>query len=114
MRKAGEYYYHRFYDHEADLNTANPAVRAEIEKIIKTWVQLGVSGFRVDALPFVISTKGPGVQAFGDCPEYVLEMRQVLSWQRGDAVFMAEANVSPDQVPIYFGEGEGSTSTRGA
>ena len=89
---AGEYYYHRFYNHQPDLNTGNPEVRGEIEKIIKTWLQLGVSGFRVDALPFTISTKGPGSQAFGDHPEYLVEMRQVLSWGRGDAVFMAEAN----------------------
>jgi maltose alpha-D-glucosyltransferase/alpha-amylase len=87
------------------LNTGNPEVRAEIERIIKTWLQLGVSGFRVDALPFVITTKGPGSTAFGDCPEYLVEMRQVLSWGRGDAVFMAEANLPPDQVPMYFGEG---------
>jgi maltose alpha-D-glucosyltransferase / alpha-amylase len=103
---AGEYYYHRFYDHQPDLNTGNPEVRAEIEKIIKTWLQLGVSGFRVDALPFVITTKGPGSTAFGDHPEYLVEMRQVLSWGRGDAVFMAEANLPPDQVPMYFGEGD--------
>jgi maltose alpha-D-glucosyltransferase/alpha-amylase len=103
---AGEYYYHRFYDHQPDLNTGNPQVRAEIEKIIKTWLQLGVSGFRVDALPFVITTKGPGSTAFGDHPEYLVEMRQVLSWGRGDAVFMAEANLPPDQVPMYFGEGD--------
>lgn len=103
---AGEYYYHRFYDHQPDLNTGNAEVRAEIEKIIKTWLQLGVSGFRVDALPFVITTKGPGSTAFGDCPEYLVEMRQVLSWGRGDAVFMAEANLPPDQVPMYFGEGD--------
>jgi maltose alpha-D-glucosyltransferase/alpha-amylase len=103
---AGEYYYHRFYDHQPDLNTGSPKVRAEIAKIIKTWVQLGVCGFRVDALPFVITTKGPGSTAFGDCPEYLVEMRQVLSWGRGDAVFMAEANLPPDQVPMYFGEGD--------
>ena len=103
---AGEYYYHRFYHHQPDLNTGNPEVRREIEKIIKTWLQLGVSGFRVDALPFVISTKGPGSKAFGDCPEYLVDMRQVLSWGRGDAVFMAEANLPPDQVPMYFGEGD--------
>jgi maltose alpha-D-glucosyltransferase/alpha-amylase len=104
--EADEYYYHRFYDHEPDLNTSNPEVRAEIERIIKTWVQLGVCGFRMDALPFVISSKGPGIEAFGDIPEYLVEMRQVLSWQRGDAVFMAEANVAPDQVALYFGEGD--------
>jgi maltose alpha-D-glucosyltransferase/alpha-amylase len=105
-RKAGEYYYHRFYSHQPDLNTGNPNVRAEISRIIKAWVQLGLSGFRVDALPFVISTKGPGSTAFGDCPEYLIEMRQALQWQRGDAVFMAEANLPPDQVPMYFGEGD--------
>jgi maltose alpha-D-glucosyltransferase / alpha-amylase len=103
---AGEYYYHRFYDHQPDLNTGNPAVRDEIDRIMKTWLQLGVSGFRVDALPFVISTKGPGSTAFGDCPEYLVDMRQTLSWQRGDAVFMAEANLPPDQVSLYFGEGD--------
>ena len=103
---AGEYYYHRFYDHQPDLNTGNPAVRAEIARIIKAWVQLGVSGFRVDALPFVISTKGPGSTAFADRPEYLIDLRQVLSWQRGDAVFMAEANLPPDQVSMYFGEGD--------
>ncbi|HWQ55721.1 MAG TPA: hypothetical protein VN442_18690 [Bryobacteraceae bacterium] len=65
-----------------------------------------MSGFGVDALPFVITTKGPGSTAFGDCPEYLVEMRQVLSWARGDAVFMAEANLPPDQVPMYFGEGD--------
>jgi maltose alpha-D-glucosyltransferase/alpha-amylase len=104
--QAGEYYYHRFYDHQPDLNTGHPAVRAEIARIMKTWVQLGVCGFRVDALPFIITTKGPGSTAFGDCPEYLIDMRQELSWQRGDAVFMAEANLPPDQVPMYFGEGE--------
>ncbi len=104
--EAGEYYYHRFYSHQPDLNTGNPEVRAEIARIIKTWVQLGVSGFRVDALPFVITSKGPDVEAFGDHPEYLIEMRQVLSWSRGDAVFMAEANLPPDQVSMYFGNGE--------
>lgn len=104
--EAGEYYFHRFYEHQPDLNTGNPKVRAEIARIIKAWVQLGVCGFRVDALPFVISTKGAGSTAFGDCPEYLIGMRQVLSWQRGDSVFMAEANLPPEQVPMYFGEGD--------
>ena len=103
--EAGAYYFHRFYDHQPDLNTSNPKVRAEIARIIKAWVQLGVCGFRVDALPFVISRKGPGHNTLGDCPEFLIDLRQVLSWQRGDAVFMAEANLPPEQVPMYFGEG---------
>lgn len=100
------YYYHRFYSHQPDLNTSNPAVRREIEKIIGCWTQLGVSGFRVDALPFIISTKGPDKIAFGDRPDYLIDMRQCLSWNRGDAIFMGEANLPPEQVPMYFGEGD--------
>ena len=103
---AKRYYYHRFYWHQPDLDTGNPAVRNEIDKIIKCWLQLGVSGFRVDALPFIITSKGPGKSGFGDCPEYLVAMRQCLSWHRGDAVFMGEANLPPEQVPMYFGEGD--------
>lgn len=53
-RHSGSYYYHRFYDFEPDLNSGNPAVRAEIKKIVAFWLQLGVAGFRMDAAPFVI------------------------------------------------------------
>ena len=58
---AKEWYFHRFYDFQPDLNTSNPAVQAEILKIMGFWIQLGVSGFRMDAVPFVISTKGADV-----------------------------------------------------
>ena len=105
-KEAKMYYYHRFYSHQPDLDTGNPAVRNEIDKIMTCWLQLGVSGFRVDALPFLITSKGPGKTGFGDCPEYLVDMRQCLSWHRGDAVFMGEANLPPEQVPIYFGEGD--------
>ena len=59
-RWRGEYYFHRFYEFQPDLNTANPAVQAEILKIMGFWLQLGVSGFRMDAVPFVIAEKGAG------------------------------------------------------
>src|SRR3954452_3104795 len=55
---AKEYYFHRFYRFQPDLNTSNPLVQAEILKIMGFWIQLGVSGFRMDAVPFVIGTKG--------------------------------------------------------
>ena len=58
---AKAYYFHRFYDFQPDLNTANPEVQAEILKIMGFWLQLGVSGFRMDAVPFVISAKGAEV-----------------------------------------------------
>ena len=60
--QARQYYFHRFYEHQADLNTWNPYVRAEIQKIMGFWLQLGVSGFRMDAVPFLIEKKGAGVE----------------------------------------------------
>jgi maltose alpha-D-glucosyltransferase/alpha-amylase len=103
---AGQYYFHRFYDHQADLNTFNPYVRAEIQKIMGFWVQLGVSGFRLDAVPFLIEKKGPGVAHQMDF-NLLKEMRDFLQWRSGDAVMLAEANVPPDESNDYFGpEGE--------
>jgi hypothetical protein len=60
--EARAWYFHRFYDFQPDLNTSNPHVQAEILKIMGFWIQLGVSGFRMDAVPFVINTKGPHVK----------------------------------------------------
>jgi maltose alpha-D-glucosyltransferase/alpha-amylase len=59
---AGMWYFHRFYEHQADLDTHNPAVRDEIKKIMGYWLELGVSGFRMDAVPFLIEKKGAGVE----------------------------------------------------
>lgn len=101
---AGEYYFHRFYDFQPDLNTWNPAVRREILRIMGFWLQLGVSGFRMDAVPFLISEKGPRVK---DPPrqdyELLHQMRDFLQWRRRDAILLAEANVIPAQDMNYFG-----------
>ena len=102
-RKAGKYYFHRFYDHQADLNTWNPAVRAEIQKIMGFWLQLGVSGFRMDAVPFLIEKKGAGVEPVQDFG-LLEEMRDFLQWRSGGAILLAEANVPPDESMRYFGE----------
>ncbi|MBW4693274.1 MAG: alpha-amylase family protein [Lyngbya sp. HA4199-MV5] len=105
--EAGEYYFHRFYDHQADLNIANPAVREEIYKIMGFWLQLGISGFRIDAAPFLIELKGIEAQADVTDPYvYLNEIRDFLSWRRGDAIVLAEANVAMDKVPDYFGDGD--------
>jgi maltose alpha-D-glucosyltransferase / alpha-amylase len=101
--KAGQYYFHRFYDHQADLNTWNPYVRAEIQKIMGFWLQLGVSGFRMDAVPFLIQKKGAGIewdQDFG----LLKEMRDFLQWRSGEAILLAEANVPPGESLNYFGD----------
>ncbi len=102
-RKAGKYYFHRFYQHQADLNTWNPYVRAEIQKIMGFWLQLGVSGFRMDAVPFLIEKKGAGVEHEQDF-RLLKEMRDFLQWRSGNAILLAEANVPPDESMNYFGE----------
>jgi maltose alpha-D-glucosyltransferase / alpha-amylase len=103
-RLAKAYYFHRFYDYQPDLNTANPAVRAEIKKIMGFWLALGVSGFRVDAAPFVIAYKGADADKQPH-EEFALldELRSFLSWRTGNAILLAEANVLPDQVLNFFG-----------
>jgi maltose alpha-D-glucosyltransferase / alpha-amylase len=103
---AKEWYFHRFYDHEPDLNTANPRVREEISKIMGFWLQLGVSGFRVDAAPFLLEMDGPKAPSQKDADALLRELRNYLSWRRGDAVMLAEANVTPESVSTYFGTGD--------
>jgi maltose alpha-D-glucosyltransferase/alpha-amylase len=105
-RKAKQYYFHRFYDHQPDLNTWNPYVRAEIQKIMGFWLQLGVSGFRMDAVPFLIEKKGPGVEYQPDF-NLLKEMRDFLQWRSGEAILLGEANVPPDESMYYFGEDGG-------
>ena len=100
---AGEYYFHRFYEFQPDLDTWNPAVRQEIQRIMGFWLQLGVSGFRMDAVPFLIEKKGAGVAPRKDY-ELLHEMRDFLQWRRRDAILLAEANVPPDESLEYFGE----------
>ena len=98
------YYFHRFYEFQPDLNTANPDVQAEILKIMGFWIQLGVSGFRMDAVPFVIAEKGPDVSQPEEHYEMLRFFREFLSWREGDAIILAEANVLPDTDMEYFGK----------
>jgi len=104
-REARMYYFHRFYKFQPDLNTSNPEVRAEILKIMGFWLQLGVSGFRMDAVPFVIATKGPKVSDGKQVEQYDMlrEFAQFLTWREGEAIILAEANVLPGTDMEYFG-----------
>jgi maltose alpha-D-glucosyltransferase/alpha-amylase len=106
-RKAGQWYFHRFYDFQPDLDTSNPRVQAEILKIMGFWTQLGVSGFRMDAVPFVISLKGAGVRRPRQEFDMLRSFRELLQWRQGDAIILGEANVLPKDDLAYFGdEGE--------
>jgi len=103
-----EYYHHRFFEFQPDLNIDNPEVREEIRRIMGYWLQLGVDGFRVDAVPFILersplTNDGPKLRF-----EYLNEMRTYLQWRTADAVLLGEANVMPKENRNYFGdEGDG-------
>ncbi|WP_414833411.1 alpha-amylase family protein [Afifella sp. YEN Y35] len=103
-QKAKAWYLHRFYKHQADLNIANPAVREEIDKIMGFWLQLGVSGFRIDAVPFLIEYLGLDHAPARNPAEYLSDMRRFLSWRKAESVLLAEANVTMKEVTSYFGE----------
>lgn len=102
-KEAGAWYFHRFYDFQPDLNTSNPHVQAEILKIMGFWIQLGVSGFRMDAVPFVIATKGAKVKKPVEQYDMLRAFREFLQWREGDAIILAEANVLPNTDMQYFG-----------
>jgi glycosidase len=102
--EARAWYFHRFYDFQPDLNTSNPHVQAEILKIMGFWIQLGVSGFRMDAVPFVINTKGPHVKKPMEQYDLLRTLRAFLQWRVGDSIILAEANVLPDTDLEYFGK----------
>jgi maltose alpha-D-glucosyltransferase/alpha-amylase len=102
---AGAYYFHRFYDFQPDLNTHNPAVQDEIRKVMGFWLELGVDGFRMDAMPFVIQGKGKN-EAHVEHYMLLREFREFLQWRRGDAIILAEANVMPALDDNYFGDGD--------
>jgi len=101
---ARAWYFHRFYDFQPDLNTNNVFVQAEILKIMGFWIQLGVSGFRMDAVPFVIATKGPRAKKPTEQYDMLRSFREFLQWRQGDAIILAEANVLPDTDMEYFGD----------
>jgi maltose alpha-D-glucosyltransferase/alpha-amylase len=107
-RTAKAWFYHRFYKFQPDLNIKNPEVREEIKKICAFWLQLGVSGFRMDAVPFIIEETEPGNPNSPKDMEFLSDLRQFVQWRKGDAVLLAEANVEPDQLVEFFGDGGGA------
>ncbi len=103
-KRSREYYFHRFHNFQPDLNTGNPEVRSEIERIIGYWLALGISGFRVDAVPFIIEQIVPGKKKHTKNFDYLRELRQFVQWRKGDAILLGEANVLPEEMLPYFGE----------
>ncbi|MET0976650.1 MAG: alpha-amylase family protein [Leifsonia sp.] len=111
--KTGQYYLHNFYRFQPDLNVTNPKVRDEVAKIMGFWLELGVSGFRVDAVPFLIDEGG--VQrpdgALENPLDFLKSLRAFLGRRSGDAVMLGEANLPREDQLEYFGgpDGDGLT-----
>jgi trehalose synthase len=106
-RKARQYYLHRFYKTQPDLNIANPAVREEIARIVGFWLQVGVSGFRVDAVPFLIELDGIEGAPSIDPHRYLKDLRAFASRRHGEAILLGEVNLPPKDQRAFFGDEDG-------
>ena len=106
-QEAGQYYLHRFYKHQPDLNIANPQVREEIRRIVGFWLEIGLSGFRVDAVPFLLETSGAQTQMEIAPHDWLRDLRSFLGRRRGDAVLMGEVNLEYEDVRRFFGDDGG-------
>ena len=107
-KTARAWYYHRFFDFQPDLDSANPDVREEIRRIMGYWLELGVSGFRIDAVPFIIELTDPTRARAPQDFEFLYDLRRFTQLRAGDAVLLGEANVPPEGQTKYFGpRGEG-------
>lgn len=103
-RKAKRYYLHKFYKHQPDLNVANPAVRDEIARVMGFWMALGLSGFRVDAVPFLLEAP---IEALPTPHDYLGDLRAFLSRRNGEAVLLGEVNLPYTDTMKFFGSADG-------
>ena len=101
-----QYYWHRFFSHQPDLNYDNPAVREEMWKVMRFWLDLGVDGFRVDAVPYLIEREGTSCENLPETHEVLRFLRGRLDEHYADRMLLAEANMWPEDVRPYFGNGD--------
>jgi len=102
-RKAKRWYLHRFYSHQPDLNVANPEVRDELAQIAGFWLEQGLSGFRLDAVPFLIEPTGMPAGAIHDPHELLRDVRRFMGRRSGESILLGEVNLAPDQAAAFFG-----------
>jgi len=104
---AGQYYWHRFYKEQPDLNFDNPKVQDEMINIMKFWLELGIDGFRVDAVPYLFEREGTSCENLPETHEFLKRMRKFIDESYPGRIILAEACQLPNEVRKYFGEGEG-------
>ncbi|MGH9141008.1 MAG: maltose alpha-D-glucosyltransferase, partial [Vicinamibacterales bacterium] len=100
------YYWHRFFSHQPDLNFDNPEVREEIWKVMKFWLDLGVDGFRVDAVPYLVEREGTSCENLPETHSVIKDLRARLDAHFPSKLLLAEANMWPEDVRPYFGDGD--------
>jgi maltose alpha-D-glucosyltransferase/alpha-amylase len=101
-----QYYWHRFFSHQPDLNFDNPHVVRLVERIMNFWLDQGVDGMRLDAIPYLIEREGTSNENLRETHEVVKRMRLALDQRYPDRMFLGEANMWPEDVRDYFGEGD--------
>jgi trehalose synthase len=112
--KTEEWYLHRFYRTQPDLNITDPRVRDEIVKAMGFWLELGISGFRVDAVPFMLETTGVDqaeLDRFPDPHEFLRHLRAFVGRRTGDGILLGEVNVSHRDQKTFFGGSDGDELT---
>ena len=101
--QTGQYYWHRFFSHQPDLNYDNPEVREEMKKVIRFWLDRGLDGFRCDAVPYLFEREGTSCENLPETHEYFREIRKMIDEEYPGRILLAEANQWPDDAKKYFG-----------
>jgi len=104
--QAGQYFWHRFYSSQPDLNYDNPAVRQEMLNVARHWLDMGIDGFRADAVPYLIEREGTNCENLPETHEYLKELRSFIDQNYPGKVLLCEANQWPEDVRPYFGDGD--------
>ncbi|WP_175649704.1 maltose alpha-D-glucosyltransferase [Pseudomonas sp. Marseille-P9899] len=104
---AGQYFWHRFYSHQPDLNFDNPQVMKAVIDVMRFWLDLGVDGLRLDAIPYLIERDGTNNENLPETHQVLKQIRAEIDANYPDRMLLAEANQWPEDTQLYFGEGKG-------
>ena len=103
---AGAYYWHRFFSHQPDLNYDNPQVHRSMMKMIRYWMDMGIDGFRMDAVPYLYEREGTNCENLPETHQYLKQVRCEVDKRYPDKILLCEANQWPQDVRSYFGDGD--------
>jgi maltose alpha-D-glucosyltransferase/alpha-amylase len=104
--EAGRYFWHRFYSSQPDLNYDNPEVRQEMKNVMKFWLDMGIDGFRADAVPYLFEREGTNCENLPETHAYLKELRRFMDDHYPNRILLCEANQWPEDLRPYFGDGD--------